>query len=152
MKNILAACLLAGLIVITGCNGPGVPKPPSPAELEKEGFYAPHLPRITAEELKVMYDNKEPMTLVDVRVRSSYLDGYIPGARNIPNDPYEDSMSALAGLPKDKPIIIYCDCLDDGDSAVAAERLASIGGFNNVKVMWKGYYYWKNDLGGETRQ
>ncbi|MCL2149713.1 MAG: rhodanese-like domain-containing protein [Dehalococcoidia bacterium] len=154
MKSKLIACLLIGLLVIMGCNGDGgsnsgAPKPPSPSELESQGFASPDLPRITAEEFKVIYDNREPYVLVDVRSHDSYLAGYIPGARNIPNEPRDESSTELAKLPKDRLIITYCDCFDDGESALAANRLKLLG-YDNVKILWKGIYYWR-DIGGELR-
>jgi len=139
-----------GLIALTGCFGSNVPKPPPPAELEKQGFVSPNLPRITAEELQLLYENFEPMVLVDTRTRDLYLTGYIPGAQNIPNDPWEESFAKLNQLPKDRLIVTYCDCMDDEGGAVAAERLLWYG-FTNVKILWKGIDYWE-EIGGEIRQ
>jgi len=161
MNNKLTACILSGLMVAAllvsgGCNGGGssgdngVPKPPSSSELAQQGYDKPGLPRITAEELKIKYDNREPIVLVDTRPPAGYLSGYIPGARNIPNIPSEESFEQLAKLPKDRLIITYCDCMDDGESAVAAERLLSLG-YTNVKILWKGIYYWER-IGGEVRE
>ena len=48
-------------------------------------------------------------------------------------------------LPKDKPIILYCDCPDDGESAEMAEEILGLNaGYDpvNIEVLWKGYYRW----------
>jgi len=152
VKNKLVVFLLAWLTMYAGCNNNNIPKPPSPAELARQGFASPEMPRITAEELKIMYDNREPLTLVDVRARSQYLSGYIPGARNIPGDTWEEeeSFNVISTLPGDRLIITYCDCLDDGESAVGAERLVFFG-YDNVRILWKGIYYWQ-EIGGEVRE
>ena len=142
--------MLTTLITLMGCNNGSVFKLPSPSELEKQGFASPGLPRITAEELKVMYEDRKPMVLLDVRPRSQYLSGYIPGARNIPGNQWEEYFSEIATLPEDRPIITYCDCLDDGESAIAAEKLIELD-YDKVSILWKGIYYWQ-DIGGEVRQ
>jgi len=138
------------------CNGGGastsnngVPRPPSSSELAEQDFDRPGLPRITAEELKIKYDNRENFVLVDTRPRAGFLLGYIPSAKNIPNFPADASLEELAKLPKDRLIVTYCDCSDDGESALAAERLFSLG-YTNVKILWKGILYWER-IGGEVR-
>lgn len=154
MKNKLVTCLLVGLIALAGCNGDGndnnLPKPPTSSQLAEEGYAMPNLPRITAEELKIKYGNKESYILIDARPHNSYLEGYIPGARNIPNNPWDESFNELAKLPKDRLIVTYCDCIDDDEAAIAANRLI-LSGYDDVKILWKGIYAWKN-IGGELRQ
>jgi rhodanese-related sulfurtransferase len=49
------------------------------------------------------------LTLVDVRIKELFDTGYIPGARNISNEPKADSISKLTTLPKDRLIVVYCD-------------------------------------------
>jgi len=145
----LAGLTVAGLIVPLGCSDGRTTKLPSPSELAEQGYASPDFPRITAEDLKVMYDNRDPFILVDTRPRFEYLDGYIPGARNIPNNPPEESLKELSKLPKDRLIITYCDCLDDGEAARAAEMLRFMD-YPDVKILWKGIDYWA-DIGGEVR-
>lgn len=85
-------------------------KPPSPEELDRQGFSLPELPRITCEQLKNMMDNKEPLILIDTRVTLIYDMGNIPQSINIPIDMEEiDLIDRLLMLPKDKPVIVYCD-------------------------------------------
>jgi len=155
LKNKLVACLLtvlfiAGLVAPVSCLDSRTTGLPSPSELAEQGFASPDFPRITAEDLKIIYDNRDPFILIDTRPHFEYLDGYIPGARNIPNNPPEESLKELAKLPKDRLIVTYCDCLDDGESAKAAELLRFMG-YDNVKILWKGIDYWR-DIGGDVRQ
>lgn len=82
---------------------------PPPADLAKQGFVSVDLPRISAEDLFVIYDNRDPLTLVDVRSKELFDSGYIPGAYNIPNEPEANSVARLTALPKDRLIVLYCD-------------------------------------------
>ena len=125
MKHrIIAASLLTVMLLIASCSGgtttqngtetnqtetvpPGVVPPAS--VLVKQGFVSPELPRISAEQLKIIYDNREPVTIVDVRPKDLFSTGYIPGARNIPNEPQAESIDKLTQLPKDRLIVLYCD-------------------------------------------
>ena len=122
MKGRVAAALLLTLVLLaTACNGGGATNPtgssqttppgaiPPASELVKHGFVSPELPRISAEDLKVIYDNRDPLILVDVRPKDLYNTGYIPGARNIPNEPEAESLNKLTQLPKDRLIVLYCD-------------------------------------------
>jgi hypothetical protein len=125
-RRILASLFLIPLLVAAGCNGGGATATtsgnvttqtetsppgtvPQPSVLEKQGFASPELPRISAEDLKVIYDNRDPLILVDVRPKDLFDTGYIPGSRNIPNEPQADSLNKLTQLPKDRLIVLYCD-------------------------------------------
>ena len=124
-SKILATILLICLVLAAACgrdsttiptttiptqtdtNRPGAVPPPS--ILMRQGYLLPELPRISAEDLKVIYDNRDPLILADVRPKDLFDSGYIPGARNIPNEPEADSIAKLKQLPKDKLIVLYCD-------------------------------------------
>jgi 3-mercaptopyruvate sulfurtransferase SseA len=112
----LVAVILAASLVISGCRGETssatkltTKKPPSVNELTAGGFAQPTLPRIAAETLKVMYDNRDPVSIVDVRARPEFLTGHIPGAYNIPNEPESDFLNSIDKLPKGRMIVVYCD-------------------------------------------
>jgi hypothetical protein len=121
MKSRIIAFILLGLVLFASCSAgsqdtksgstestePGAI--PSASELVRQGFVSPELPRISAEDLKVIYDNRDPLVLVDVRPKDLFDTGYIPGARNIPNDPEAESLNKLLQLPKDRLIVLYCD-------------------------------------------
>lgn len=106
-----------GAIVTSTAPAPKTTTPPGkvppPAELAKQNFELPNIPRISAEELFVVYDNREPLTLVDVRSKELHDSGYIPGSSNIPNVPEADStrklISLIESLGKDRLIVLYCD-------------------------------------------
>jgi len=57
-----------------------------------------------------MIDAKTKVTIVDTRSAEIFIDGHIPGAVNIPDDPTNTGLeSALKKLPKEQLIITYCD-------------------------------------------
>lgn len=47
----------------------------------------------------------EGAPVVDVRERSEYLDGHVPGARHIP---YEQLEQRIAELPRERTLVVYC--------------------------------------------
>ncbi len=115
MKTQLLTGLVATLLVVSvGCGGgANAGEVPSPSELAKQGFVLPEIPRISAEDLFVIYDNKDPLTLVDVRPKELFDSGYIPGTRNISNLPEDESTiklkTLLDSVAKDKLVVLYCD-------------------------------------------
>ena len=73
--------------------------------------------------------------LVDVRDRSEFIAGAIPGAVNIPVD---DLRTRLAELPKGEPIAVYCQV---GQRGYIATRILMQHGFNVVNLSG-GYRTW----------
>ncbi|MGH2489926.1 MAG: rhodanese-like domain-containing protein, partial [Candidatus Limnocylindria bacterium] len=47
----------------------------------------------------------EGAPLVDVRERSEYIDGHVPGARHIP---YEQLEQRIAEVPRERTLVVYC--------------------------------------------
>jgi len=103
-----------------------------------EDVLFPKLPRITVEEVKKKVDREDKdFVLLDVRDAASYAAGHIKGAINIYYDPTGDPMNRqmmLMALPMDRLIVTYCDCTDDGNSAMVADELISLLGYDEDKV------------------
>jgi rhodanese-related sulfurtransferase len=92
------------------------------------------VPRISIEELKELIDSGADMVIVDVQPASVYSSCHIKGAISIPWS-MELGEADIAKLPKDKPIITYCDCgPGEADSADTAAKLIGKG-FKDVKVL-----------------
>jgi rhodanese-related sulfurtransferase len=64
--------------------------------------------------------------LMDVRKPEEYAEGHIQGAINFPVD---EMAARLDELPRDRPIVVYCD---RGGRAAKAARLLSKNGFDRV--------------------
>jgi hypothetical protein len=117
MKTSLLRPILLGLFAITlilaACGGgagtTGIPGPPPPEELDAQGFVLPELPRITCEQLKQMMDNGEPLVLVDTRIELFFNTEHLPQSINIPFQPEDEQTASFLALPKNSPIIFYCD-------------------------------------------
>ncbi len=81
----------------------------------------------------------ERVALIDVRTADEFAAGHIAGARNLdvtaPN--FE---AALAGLPKDRPYILYCR---SGRRSANAQAIMTKAGFVNVQNMSGGLVAWE---------
>ncbi|HET6473259.1 MAG TPA: rhodanese-like domain-containing protein [Pseudomonadales bacterium] len=76
--------------------------------------------RITVDELNDLMASGEP-TILDVRSAERRVQsGWIPGSV------YFDDAAAIE-LPKDRDIVVYCDCPNDASAAVMAEKLKQRG-------------------------
>jgi rhodanese-related sulfurtransferase len=107
----------------------------------------PNLPRITVEEVKKKVDRGDKdFVLLDVRDSASYEAGHIKGAVNIYYDPTSDPMNRqmmLMALPMDRLVVAYCDCTDDGNSAIVVDELLDLGyDLDKVSVLSGGSLKW----------
>ena len=97
---------------------------------------------VSLEELKRRLDNREKITLVDVREKDEWRGGYIPGAVSLPRGFLE--LQAEQKLPdKNARITVYCAA--GTRSALAAATLQELG-YTNVETASPGFVRWK-DLG-----
>ena len=72
--------------------------------------------------LERMQDNDSKLLLLDVRSPGEYVGGHVPGAVNVP---YDRIASQLAGIPRDKDLVLYCR--SGRRAQIAAEVLSSAG-------------------------
>jgi adenylyltransferase/sulfurtransferase len=97
---------------------------------------------ITAKELKELLDSDKPTFLVDVREPAEWEIVKIPGATLIPKDEILRG-DALASLPQDKQIIMYCKT-----GVRSAETLAAVknAGFSDAVHVQGGVTAWVNQV------
>jgi sulfur-carrier protein adenylyltransferase/sulfurtransferase len=97
---------------------------------------------ITAGELKDLLDSDKPIYLVDVREPAEYEIVSIPGATLIPKDEILRG-DALASLPQDKQIVMYCKT-----GVRSAETLAAVknAGFQDAVHVQGGVTAWVNQV------
>jgi sulfur-carrier protein adenylyltransferase/sulfurtransferase len=97
---------------------------------------------ITAGELKDLLDSDKPVYLVDVREPAEYEIVSIPGATLIPKDEILRG-DALASLPQDKQIVMYCKT-----GVRSAETLAAVkhAGFQDAVHVQGGVTAWVNQV------
>jgi molybdopterin/thiamine biosynthesis adenylyltransferase/rhodanese-related sulfurtransferase len=93
---------------------------------------------ITASELKDLLDSDKPLYLVDVREPAEFEIVSIPGAILIPKDEILRG-DALASLPQDKQIVMYCKT-----GVRSAETLAAVkhAGFSDAVHVQGGVTAW----------
>ena len=63
-----------------------------------------HLPRISVQEAKALYDSQNAQ-FIDVRPVEAYTTQHIAGATSIP---YTESLPSFANVPKEGNVIVYC--------------------------------------------
>jgi adenylyltransferase/sulfurtransferase len=97
---------------------------------------------ITAAELKELLDSDKPVYLVDVREPAEWEIVRIPGATLIPKDEILRG-DALASLPQDKQIVMYCKT-----GVRSAETLAAVkaAGFADAIHVQGGVTAWVNQI------
>lgn len=92
---------------------------------------------IEPEVFKTLVEKPDPsIWIIDVRPRSAYVDGHIPGARSFPSS---EVMARLNQLPKDRYLIVYCET--GGRAQMVIKKLLKKG---YTRLMnWGGYTRWK---------
>jgi adenylyltransferase/sulfurtransferase len=97
---------------------------------------------ITAQELKDLIDSDKPIYLVDVREPAEWEIVRIPGATLIPKDEILRG-DALAELPQDKQIVMYCKT-----GVRSAETLAAVknAGFRDAVHVQGGVTAWVHQV------
>ena len=102
------------------------------------------IPQMQVGELaQLMKDGK--VTVIDVRAKSEWDAGHLPGGRNIPLGHLAEH---TAELPKDRLLVLQCQ--SGGRSAIAASLLRSRG-FTNVANLVGGFQAWAKQ-GYEVKQ
>jgi len=92
------------------------------------------IPRIAIEELKQKMDRGIDIVVLDAQPKTMYDKGHIKGALSFP---WAAKLTRwdVRELPRDKMIIIYCDCgPGEADSSDLAAQLSEMG-LSNVKVL-----------------
>jgi hydroxyacylglutathione hydrolase len=88
---------------------------------------------------------KGDVAVVDVRARSEWDAGHLPG---VPNVPLATLAEHLDALPRDRPLVLHCQ--GGGRSSIAAAMLQARG-FDNVINLAGGFTGWR-DAGHEVER
>lgn len=100
---------------------------------------------ITAEELKAKLTRNEPITIIDVRATSTYVDSddTIKGAIHVKLRRLKTRLAfpPLKNVPRDTEVVTYCACPSD-ESSVRAAQILLDAGFKRVRALKGGWRMW----------
>jgi rhodanese-related sulfurtransferase len=88
-------------------------------------------------DLKAELDANTPLTLVDVRSADEFVEGFIPGAINIPYNEVTKHLDLLPDL--NAPIVVYCG---SGHRSAMIMMVLNLLGYTNVRSMLSGFAAW----------
>jgi rhodanese-related sulfurtransferase len=77
------------------------------------------------------------MMIIDARDAAQYGKEHIPGAVNIE---WRQVLAKSADIPKNKPVLIYCNT---GTLSAQAGFALRVSGWENVKILQGGFAEWK---------
>jgi rhodanese-related sulfurtransferase len=89
---------------------------------------------ISTEQLKEV--DTSSYVFIDNRNADQYSKGHIPGAINID---WRDILKRQAEVPRNKPVVMYCET---GLLSSKAHYMLQLAGYENVRVLWGGYLVW----------
>lgn len=88
-------------------------------------------------DLKAELDANVPLTLLDVRTVDEFVEGFIPGAINIPINELTDHLDLLPDLNAN--IVVYCG---SGHRSAMAMMALNLLGYANVRSVLSGFAAW----------
>ena len=87
-----------------------------------------------------MLSREHGLLPIDVRPAPDYLAGHLPGAVNAPFVGTALETAALAGIARDRPVLVYCDGGYRSRRSLPSLRAA---GFTSVYHLHRGLISWK---------
>lgn len=82
-------------------------------------------------------DEWKKMFVIDARDAGQYSKGHIPGAVNIE---WRQVLAKRSEIPKDKPVLIYCN---QGTLSAQAGFALRLAGYENVRILQGGMNEWQ---------
>jgi rhodanese-related sulfurtransferase len=86
-------------------------------------------------------DEYAKMMVIDARDAAQYAKEHIPGAVNIE---WRQVLAKSGDIPKNKPVLIYCNT---GTLSAQAGFALRVSGWENVKILQGGFAEWKSKGG-----
>jgi rhodanese-related sulfurtransferase len=77
------------------------------------------------------------MLIIDTRDAAQFAKDHIPGAINIE---WRQVLSKSAQIPRDKPVLVYCNT---GSLSAQSGFALRVAGWENVRILQGGYAEWK---------
>jgi rhodanese-related sulfurtransferase len=99
---------------------------------------------IRAADLLARIEGESEHFVFDVRSEKSYADSHVHSAVSMPYGKFEaQDVAALEQMTLDTPIATYCGC-PHHLAGLAADQLIEWG-YRNVRVLYEGFWYWKDN-------
>jgi rhodanese-related sulfurtransferase len=121
-----------GLALLTICGL-------SPLAIEAAHDQEDVVDTVTPERLKYYLDNKETVTIIDLRPDKDYKEKRLPGARSIPIKELDKNLRII---PRAGRVILYCDCPQNVLIQDAYQVLKDDHGYRNIAIMPEGIKGW----------
>jgi rhodanese-related sulfurtransferase len=110
----------------------------------KRRYYSVDIPELTLEETVAEIEQKDPLVLDARRVRD-FQRGTLPGAESMSLfSSLPERQQVLAGVPKSKRIIVFCQSAGCGYADEIAKFL-KFNGYENLVIYREGYRRWKEE-------
>jgi hydroxyacylglutathione hydrolase len=103
--------------------------------------YAEEFARITPEALKKLLESADPSILiVDVQPKRVYDLGHIKKAIHFP---WAADLKNAGDLPRNKTLVLYCDCTHEEDALDVATQLKEKWSYTNIQLLEGGWSTWQ---------
>jgi len=103
--------------------------------------WAQEIRYITPEALKELIEkDDDTILIVDTQPKAAYKIGHIKGAINFPWAP---EIKSPADFPRDRILVLYCDCTNEEDSIDMAKQLLRNWEYVYVRVLKGGWFQWQ---------
>ena len=86
-------------------------------------------------------DEWKKFFIIDARDKEQFAKEHIPGAVNIE---WRQALNKRDQIPKNKPVLIYCNT---GSLSAQAGFALRVAGFENLRILQGGYVEWKSKGG-----
>lgn len=94
---------------------------------------------VSPQEVKALVDIGADPVLVDTQDEEAYRKMHITGSVNVP---WAERIRKPADLPRNRILVLYCDCDDESESTDVARQLIRDWGYSEVKVLRSGLGGW----------
>jgi rhodanese-related sulfurtransferase len=109
--------------------------------MDGRALLAQEFAKVKTEVLKQWIESGDnTILIVDVQPKGAYNLGHIQGAINFP---WAADLKSPGVLPRDKTLILYCDCPSEEDSQDVANQLNEKWGYTNIKLLEGGWSNWR---------
>lgn len=145
MKDIIRvlwqAIVLFAIAIVIGFAVNAMSDDPLPLIAEPKVFDEEKYPVVDAETVKNHIENGTAI-IIDARDPNEYEEGHIQGALNLPASSFNDYFREIGeGLPRDFPIVVYCQGGLCDQSHIVLYQLEQIG-FMDLHIYQEGWLDW----------